>query len=238
MAIFIRLLGLTLVRGKSPRATMFDRATDAVLALAPGQAPCCAMPATCWPHGRHGAAGLLSRAGAALKSAARRQMGVLEDAARRRQHVSARPTRTLASEICDLHPIAAPARCLRAPVAARTLPTHRALCRLPRVGSPAKMMPNDVARRVRAVGARLRSCPSRAQRVGDGRAAPGVLGTPGARAACRRGCGRGGGAAVGRVEESERWRAGACSLAGVRWGHVQAGARRGGHRRSCVGHVE
>eukprot|EP00966_Prymnesium_polylepis_P212306 4917888-Prymnesium_polylepis.1 len=39
---------------------MFERATDAVLALAPGQAPCCVMPATCWSHGRHGAAGLLS----------------------------------------------------------------------------------------------------------------------------------------------------------------------------------
>ena len=110
---------------------MFDRATDAVLALASGQAPCCAMPATCWPHGRHGAAGLLSRAGAALKSAARRQTGVLEDAARRRWHIGARPTRTRASEIHDLHPIAAPARCVCSPIAARTLPTHRASCRLP-----------------------------------------------------------------------------------------------------------
>ena len=217
---------------------MLERATDAVLALPPGMAPRRALPPTCSPHARHHTAGLLLRARAALTRAVRRQTGVLEDAARRQWHVGVRATRTLASEICDLHPIAAPARCLRAPVAARTLPTHRALCRLPRVGSPAKMMPNDVARRVRAVGARLRSCPSRAQRVGDGRAAPGVLGTPGARAACRRGCGRGGGAAVGRVEESERWRAGACSLAGVRWGNVQAGARREGHRRSCVGCVE
>mmetsp|Transcript_74770 Transcript_74770/g.206232 ORF Transcript_74770/g.206232 Transcript_74770/m.206232 type:complete len:170 (+) Transcript_74770:30-539(+) len=65
---------------------MFERATDAVLALPPGMAPCRAMPATCWPHGRHGAAGLLSRAGAALTALAQRQTGVLEDAARRRQH--------------------------------------------------------------------------------------------------------------------------------------------------------
>jgi hypothetical protein len=76
---------------------MFDRATEAVLALAPGQAPCCAMPATCWPHGRHGAAGLLLRAGAALRTGARRQTSVLEDAARRRWHIGARPTRTRAS---------------------------------------------------------------------------------------------------------------------------------------------
>eukprot|EP00966_Prymnesium_polylepis_P004427 101819-Prymnesium_polylepis.1 len=69
--------------------------------------------------------------------------------------------------------------------------------RLPRVCSPAKKMQNNVARRIRAVGARLlyhdRVGPDR--RVGDGRAALGVLGAPGARAACRRGCGGGGGAA-------------------------------------------
>ena len=109
---------------------------------------------------------------------------------------------------------------------------------LPRVGSPAKIMPNDVTRRVRAVGARLRSCPSRARRVGDGRAAPGVLGTLGARAARRRGRGGRGRAALGRVEGSEGWRAGAGWPAGVRWGHGQAGARRGGRRRGCEGHVE
>eukprot|EP00966_Prymnesium_polylepis_P005528 126777-Prymnesium_polylepis.1 len=51
---------------------MFESATDAVLALPPGMAPCCAMPATCWPRGRHSAAGLLSRVGAALKTGARR----------------------------------------------------------------------------------------------------------------------------------------------------------------------
>eukprot|EP00966_Prymnesium_polylepis_P063768 1478739-Prymnesium_polylepis.1 len=34
-------------------------------------------------------------------------------------------------------------------------------------------MQNDVARRVRAIGARLPSCPSWARRVGDGRAANG-----------------------------------------------------------------
>ena len=141
-------LSLTLVHGKSPRATMFDRATDAVLALAPGQAPCCAMPATCWPHGRHGAAGLLSSARNALTSVARRQTGVLEDAARRRQHVSARPTRTLASESRDLHRIAAPARCVRAAIAARELLTHCASCAFPRCRSPLQKVPNDVARRV------------------------------------------------------------------------------------------
>ena len=217
---------------------MFERALLAPLPLAPGQAPCCAMPATCWPHGRHGAAGLLLRAGAALRTGARRQTGVLEDAARRRWHVSARPTRTIASESRDPHPIAAPARCLRAPVAARKLLTHRASCRLPRVCSPAKMMPNDVARRVRAVGARPRSCSSRARRVGDGCAAPGALGAPGARAARMRGGGGGGGAAVGRAESSERWRAGVGSLAGAGWGHVQAGARRGGRREQRVGCIE
>eukprot|EP00966_Prymnesium_polylepis_P110697 2560605-Prymnesium_polylepis.1 len=52
------------------------------------------------------------------------------------------------------------------------------------------------------------------------------------RAACRRGGGGGGGAAVGRAEESERWRAGACSPFWVGWGRAQAGARRGGRRRS------
>eukprot|EP00966_Prymnesium_polylepis_P148106 3421519-Prymnesium_polylepis.1 len=65
------------------------------------------------------------------------------------------------------------------------------------------MMQNDVARRVRAVGARPPSCPSRARRVGDGRAAPGVQGTLGARAARRGGRGGRGRAAVGRVEGSE-----------------------------------
>eukprot|EP00966_Prymnesium_polylepis_P141510 3268057-Prymnesium_polylepis.1 len=65
---------------------MFERATDAVLALPPGMAPCCTTPATCWSHGRHGAAGLLSRARNALTTGARRQAGTLEDAARRRQH--------------------------------------------------------------------------------------------------------------------------------------------------------
>ena len=100
---------------------MFERATDAVLALAPGQAPCCAMPATCWSHGRHGAAGLLSSARNAHTTGARRQTGVLEDAARRRWHIGARPTRTRASEIRDLHPIAAPARCVCSPLAARIL---------------------------------------------------------------------------------------------------------------------
>eukprot|EP00966_Prymnesium_polylepis_P159359 3683133-Prymnesium_polylepis.1 len=73
------------------------------------------MPATCWPHGRHGAAGLLSSAHNAHTTGARRQTRrqtrVLEDAARRRWHIGARLTRTRASEIRDLHPIAAPARC-------------------------------------------------------------------------------------------------------------------------------
>ena len=136
---------------------MFESATDAVLALPPGMAPCCAMPATCWPHGRHGAAGLLSRAGAALTNVARRQTGVLEDAARRRQHVSARLTLTRASEMCDLHAIAAPARGVCSPIAARKVPltVRRVAC--PRVCSPLKTMQNDVARRIRAVGARLLS---------------------------------------------------------------------------------
>eukprot|EP00966_Prymnesium_polylepis_P301182 6959269-Prymnesium_polylepis.1 len=49
---------------------MFERARLAPLPLAPDKAPCCAMPATCWPHGP---AGLLSRAGAALKTAASRR---------------------------------------------------------------------------------------------------------------------------------------------------------------------
>ena len=111
-------------------------------------------------------------------------------------------------------------------------------CRLPRVDSPAKTMPNDVARRARAVGARLRSCPSRARRVGVRCAALGVLGTLSARAARRRGRGGRGWAAVGRVEGSEGWRAGAGSPAGVRWGREQAGARRGGRRRARVGHIE
>eukprot|EP00966_Prymnesium_polylepis_P284740 6578409-Prymnesium_polylepis.1 len=94
-------------------------------------------------------------------------------------------------------------------------------------------MPNDVARRARAVGARLRSCPSRARRVGGRRAALAVLGTLGARAARRRARGGRGGAAVGRVESSESGRAGAGSPAGVRWGRMQAGARRGrGGRRT------
>ena len=48
---------------------MFEGARLAPLPLAPGKAPCCAMPATCWPHGRHGAAGLLSRAGPRSKLA-------------------------------------------------------------------------------------------------------------------------------------------------------------------------
>ena len=110
---------------------MFEGARLAPLPLAPGKAPCCAMPATCWPHGRHGAAGLLSRAGAALTNVARRQTGVLEDAARRRQHVSARLTLTRASEMCYLHAIAAPARSVCSPIAARKVPTHRASSRLP-----------------------------------------------------------------------------------------------------------
>eukprot|EP00966_Prymnesium_polylepis_P075808 1757684-Prymnesium_polylepis.1 len=29
---------------------MFERARLAPLPLVPGKAPCCAMPATCWPH--------------------------------------------------------------------------------------------------------------------------------------------------------------------------------------------
>ena len=184
---------------------MLERATDAVLALPPGMAPRRALPPACSPHARHHTAGLLLRARAALTRAVRRQTGVLEDAARRQWHVGVRATRTCASEICDLHPIAAPARCVCSPIAARTLPTHRALCRFPRCCSPAKKMQNDVARRVRAVGARLPSCPSWARRVGDGRAAPGVLGTLGARAARRRGRGGHRGAAVGRVEGSEGW---------------------------------
>eukprot|EP00966_Prymnesium_polylepis_P213343 4941010-Prymnesium_polylepis.1 len=89
-------------------------------------------------------------------------------------------------------------------------------------------MQNDVARRVRAVGARLLSCSSRARCIGDGRAALGALGAPGARASRRRGGGGGGGAAAGRAEESERWRAGAVSPVWVGWGRAQAGARRGG----------
>ena len=59
------------------------------------------------------------------------QTGVLEDAARRRQHVSARLTLTRASEMCDLHAIAAPARSVCSPIAARKVPTHRASRRLP-----------------------------------------------------------------------------------------------------------
>ena len=125
------LYTLTLVRAKSPRATMFEGARLAPLPLAPGKAPCCAMPATCWPHGRHGAAGLLLRAGAALTSAARRRTGVLEDAARRRWHIGARLTRTRASEIRDLHRIAGPARCVCSPVAAQKLTTHRTSCAPP-----------------------------------------------------------------------------------------------------------
>eukprot|EP00966_Prymnesium_polylepis_P297319 6869369-Prymnesium_polylepis.1 len=42
---------LTLVRVQSPTATLFEGARLAPLPLAPSQAPCCAMPATCWPHG-------------------------------------------------------------------------------------------------------------------------------------------------------------------------------------------
>ena len=110
---------------------MFEGARLAPLPLAPGKAPCCAMPATCWPHGRHGAAGLLLRAGAALTSAARRRTGVLEDAARRRWHIGARLTRTRASEIRDLHRIAGPARCVCSPVAAQKLTTHRTSCAPP-----------------------------------------------------------------------------------------------------------
>eukprot|EP00966_Prymnesium_polylepis_P072289 1679143-Prymnesium_polylepis.1 len=66
---------------------MFDRATDAVLALPPGQAPCCDMPATCWPHvaGMRMAPPRLAFE-RAHNPARARQMGVLEDAARRRQH--------------------------------------------------------------------------------------------------------------------------------------------------------
>eukprot|EP00966_Prymnesium_polylepis_P133016 3074422-Prymnesium_polylepis.1 len=83
------------------------------------------MPATCWPHGRHGAASLLLRAGDALRLGTRRQSGVLEAAARRRWHVGARLTRTRAS----------PARCaistrsrrLRAACAA---PSPREKCQL------------------------------------------------------------------------------------------------------------
>ena len=91
---------------------MLERATDAVLALPPGMAPRRALPPACSPHARHHTAGLLLRARAALTCAVRRHTGVLEDAARRRWHVGVRATRTLASEICDLYPIAAPARCL------------------------------------------------------------------------------------------------------------------------------
>ena len=72
----------------------------------------------------------------------------------------------------------------------------------------------------------------------SGRVAPGALGAPGARAARMRGGGGGGGAAVGRAESSERWRAGVGSLAGAGWGHVQAGARRGGLREQRVGCIE
>eukprot|EP00966_Prymnesium_polylepis_P257932 5958224-Prymnesium_polylepis.1 len=127
------------------------------------------------------------------------------------------------------------AACMHPHRRAHTPNSPRRLCRFPRVCSPPKTMLNDVARRSRAVGARPRSYPSRARRVGDGRAAPGVLGTPGARAARRRGGGGGGGAAVGRAEGSERWRAGAGSPIWVGWGRVQAGARRGGCRRARVG---
>eukprot|EP00966_Prymnesium_polylepis_P106988 2477616-Prymnesium_polylepis.1 len=69
-------------------------------------------------------------------------------------------------------------------------------------------MPNDVARRVRAVGARLRSCSSRARRVGDGCAAPGALGAPGAHAARMRG---GGGGSAGRLGVEPRVRRGVAS---------------------------
>eukprot|EP00966_Prymnesium_polylepis_P247023 5712944-Prymnesium_polylepis.1 len=58
--------------------------------------------------------------------------GVVEDVARRRWHIGVCATRTLASEIYELHPIAAPARSVCSPIAARTLPTDRASCAFPR----------------------------------------------------------------------------------------------------------
>eukprot|EP00966_Prymnesium_polylepis_P225819 5223303-Prymnesium_polylepis.1 len=95
------------------------------------------MPATCWPHGRR--AGMAPPAcfcarAPRSKVTARRQTGVLEDAARRRWYVSARPTRILAQARATIstrsrHPRDA---CEHPPVAACTLPTHCASCRLPR----------------------------------------------------------------------------------------------------------
>ena len=172
----------------------------------------------------------------ALRAGAAAAASFLEVLARRRWHIGARPTRTCASEICDLHPIAAPARCVCSPFAARRLLTHRLPCRFPRVCSPAKMMENDVARRVRAVGARLPSCPSRARRIGDGRAALGALGALSARAVCRRGRGGHGGAAVGSWYALGGQRAGASSRVWAGWGHGRAGEARGGRRgkRRCI----
>jgi hypothetical protein len=172
----------------------------------------------------------------ALRAGAAAAASFLEVLARRRWHIGARPTRTCASEICDLHPIAAPARCVCSPFAARRLLTHRLPCRFPRVCSPAKMMENDVARRVRAVGARLPSCPSRARRIGDGRAALGALGALSARAVCRRGRGGHGGAAVGSGDALGGQRAGASSRVWAGWGHGRAGEARGGRRgkRRCI----
>eukprot|EP00966_Prymnesium_polylepis_P072960 1694456-Prymnesium_polylepis.1 len=83
-------------------------------------------------------------------------MGVLEDAhaARRRWHIGARLTRTRASEICDLHAVAA-ACAAPSPREKFQLTARRVAC--PRVCSPLNTMLNDVARRARAVGARLPS---------------------------------------------------------------------------------
>eukprot|EP00966_Prymnesium_polylepis_P300371 6941198-Prymnesium_polylepis.1 len=87
------------------------------------------------------------------------------------------------------------------------------------------MMRNDVARRVRAVGARLRSCPIRARRVPRWPSGTGPAGRSHSRSLwARGGCASGG-------QESERWRAGAGPPVWVSWGHVQAGGRRGGRRR-------
>ena len=48
-------------RAQSPRATMFERALLALLALPPGMAPRHALPPACSPHARHHAAGLDER---------------------------------------------------------------------------------------------------------------------------------------------------------------------------------